>query len=184
MTGTLSDFSVNWDGTQNITVTINEDFSESYDELKDKDISIEIKKYSQKRSLDANNYLWHLCSLVAQKSSKFSKDGKEDVYREAIRAKGVFEPLMIRQDAVERFVNRWTEKGSGWFVDLIDDYKSKYKVVHAYYGSSTYTSLEMSRIIDYVVLLAEDLGIQTITPKEKERMLGSWAKKHDEKVVA
>ena len=34
MTGRLKDLTVNRDGTQNVTVTISEDFSEAFDELK------------------------------------------------------------------------------------------------------------------------------------------------------
>lgn len=181
MVGKLSGLTLNRDGTQNITVTVNADFAREYDELKEKQIEVTIKKASLRRSQDANNFLWHLCSEIAQRSSKYSKDGKEDVYREAIRAKGVYEPLMIRKDAVDRFVSRWREKGSGWFADVIDEYKSQYKIVHAYYGSSTYTAAEMSRIIDYVVLTAEDLGIPTITPKELEKLLGKWDVKQNKK---
>lgn len=181
MIGTLSGLTLNRDGTQNITVTVNTDFSVEYDALKDKEINVEIKKYSKRRSLDANAYLWYLCSEVAKRSSKFSDDGKEDVYREAIRAKGEFEPLLVRTDAVEKFQSRWSDKGAGWFADVMDDYKDRYKIVHAYYGSSTYDSLSMSRIIDYVIMKAEDLGISTITPKEKEKLLGKWAVRNEKK---
>ena len=177
MIGKLKDLTMNRDGTQNITVTISEDFREAFDELKDKDIKIEIKKYSERRSLNANSYLWALCSEIAKKVSKVSKDGKLEIYKDAIRAKGEFEPLLIREEAVEIFVSRWSDKGDGWFVDIIDDYKPGYKVIHAYYGSSTYDSLSMSRIIDYVVMLAEEQGIPTITENEKEKLLTLWNKK-------
>ena len=106
MTGKLSGLTMNRDGSQNITVTVEADFSSDYDALKDKDVTITIKKFSRRRSLDANNYLWHLCSEIAKRSSKFSKDGKVDVYREAIRAKGEYEPLLVRMDALERFQSR------------------------------------------------------------------------------
>ena len=183
MTGTLSGLTLNRDGTQNVTITINADFSEQYDMLKDKTIDVDIKKASVRRSLDANGFLWHLCSEIAKKSSKYSNDGKVDVYKEAIRAKGEWEPLLIKKEAIDKFINRWADKGTGWFAEVIDDYKENYKIIHAYYGSSTYDSLAMSHIIDYVVNIANDLGIPTLTPKEKERLLGRWADKHDEKVV-
>lgn len=179
MTGRLSGLTLNRDGSQNVVITVNADFSSDYDNLKDCDVSVEIKKFSKKRSLDANNFLWHLCSEIAKRSSKFSNASKIDIYKEAIRAKGEFEPLLIRMDAVERFKNRWADKGDGWFADIIDDYKTNYKIVHAYYGSSTYTSAAMSRLIDYVVAEAEELGIPTITDKERDRMLSQWGLKHD-----
>ena len=177
MIGKLSGLTLNRDGSQNITVTVEADFTSDYEALKEKEVEVTIKKASVKRSLDANNFFWHLCSEIAQRSSKFSNDGKVDVYREAIRAKGEYEPLLIRKDALERFINRWKDKGDGWFADVMDDYKTNYKIVHAYYGSSTYDSASMSKIIDYVVHMAEDLGIPTITEKEKEKLLGRWEEK-------
>lgn len=182
MIGRLKDFTINIDGSQNITMTVEADFREAYDELKDKELEITIKKASHRRSLDANNFFWHLCSEIAKKTSKYSKASKEDIYREAIRAKGEYEPLLLREDAVERFVNRWADKGSGWFADVIDDYKERYKIVHAYYGSSTYDTVAMAKIIDYVVLQADDLGIPTITPKELEKLLGRWTIKQEKRM--
>jgi len=191
MTGKLKDLTMNMDKSQNLTITINEDFREEYDKLKDDNITIEIKKLSGRRSMDANAYLWHLCSEIAKATSKYSTDGKNEIYREAIRAKGEFEPLLVREEAVDFFIKRWSEKGTGWFAEVVDDYvdsnyefdnimgdtKEKRKEVHAYYGSSTYDKLSMSRIIDYVVLIANDLGIPTMTEKEAEKLLTAWGKK-------
>ena len=174
---------MNLDGSQNVTVTVNADFREEFDALSKSQVKVEIKKFNPARSMTANDYFWMLCGEIAKRSSKFSKDGKNEIYREAIRAKGEYEPLVIREDAVARFINRWTDKGIGWFVDVVDDYKDKYKVVHAYYGSSTYDSLSMSRIIDYVVMVANDLGISTMTENEKERLIVKWAKKKDDTEV-
>ena len=184
MVGRLSGLTLNRDGSQNITVTIQSDFREKYDELADSDVNVEIKKVSKRRSLEANSYLWVLCDEIAKVSSKYSTDGKNEIYREAVRAKGLWQEVFIRVDAVQKFLNDWAEHGIGWFADVMDEFRGKngdiYKQLHVYSGSSTYSSLEMSRIIDYVVMIANDLGIPTITQKEKERMLGNWAKKKKE----
>ena len=178
MIGKLKDLTMNRDGSQNLTLTIQEDFREMYDKLDGANLNIEIKKASGRRSLEANAYLWHLCSEVAKASSQFAMDSKDDIYREAIRAKGEFEPLLIREDALEKFISRWSDKGTGWFTDIKDTYKDRYKVVHAYYGSSTYDSASMARVIDYVILKAEELGIPTITPAEEDRMLQRWGERY------
>ena len=179
MIGKLKDLTMNRDGTQNIILTVQADFREEFDELAGKDVEVTIKKASRKRSQDANNYFWMLCSEIAKASSKYSTDGKNEVYREAIRAKGEFEVMLMRADVIPRFMLRWSDKGTGWFADVIDDYRKDYKIVHAYYGSSTYDSVSMGHIIDYVVLIAQDLGIPTITSKEKERILELWGKKNN-----
>lgn len=192
MTGKLKDLTLNIDGSQNLTVTIHEDYREAFDSLKDNDINIEIKKASKRRSMDANNYFWHICGEIAKVSSKYSTDGKNDVYRDAIRAQGEYASLVIREDAIPTFTHRWSEKGTGWFSEIIDDYymptdeysdvmgdTQTYKIVHAYYGSSTYDTASMSRIIDYVVHIATDLGIPTITDNEYEKLLSAWTRKKE-----
>lgn len=187
MIGKLSGLTMNRDGSQNITVTVEADFTNEYDELKDKEINVEIKKHSTKRTIEANSYLWLLCDEISKVSSKYTTDGKNEIYREAIRSKGKWNEVYIREDAVDTFIRDWAEHGIGWFVDIIDEFHNKkgelFKQLHVYSGTSTYTSYEMSKVIDYVIMIAEDLGISTITPKEKEKLLGKWALKHEKKVV-
>ena len=44
-----------------------EDFREAYEELKGcEKLSLEIKRYRRKRSLDANAYYWVLCTKLAK----------------------------------------------------------------------------------------------------------------------
>ena len=46
-----------------------------------------------------------------------------------------------------------------------------------YYGSSTYDTVEMSRLIDYLKQDAENMGIPIpVSKEEEERMLASWGK--------
>ena len=41
MKGKLRDLTVNRDGTQNVTVTVTDDFSKAFDALKDQEITVE-----------------------------------------------------------------------------------------------------------------------------------------------
>ena len=68
MEGRLTGFSLTPDGdAQNITVTVTADFRESYDELKDTAVEIQIKKARKHRSLEANAYAWVLIDQIAAK---------------------------------------------------------------------------------------------------------------------
>lgn len=101
---------------------------------------------------------------------------KEDVYRKAIRDVGEYEPLPIKAEAVDLFQRRWAEKGTGWFADVIDDSKIPgYKLVFAYYGSSTYDTAAMSRLLDYIVQDARNMGLSIPSSKEQEEMLNAWS---------
>lgn len=173
MEGRLTGFSLNRDGSQNVTVTVAGDFAETYDSLKDETVSVEIKKATKKRSKDANAMCWALCHDIG--NAMQPPVPKEEVYRQAIRDVGEYEPLPIRADAVETFQQRWASKGVGWFAEVIDDSKLPgYKLVFAYYGSSTYSTTTMSKVIDLLVQDARNMGVQIPASKEQEEALAAW----------
>lgn len=180
MIGKLSGLTLNRDGTQNITVTVSADFSSEYDELKDKDINIEIKKYSKRRSLDANAYCWTLIDKIAEKT----KEKKTDVYRHAIKEiGGVSTIICVKDIAADSLCRGWSEHGTGWMTE-----KTKSKIpgctnVTLWYGSSVYDSRQMAALIDSLIQEAEGQGITTITEKEKEQLLGKWTVKQEKKMV-
>lgn len=174
MVGKLSGLTLNRDGTQNITVTVNADFAREYDELKDCDINVEIKKYSKRRSLDANAYAWLIIDKIAEKT----KIKKTEVYRNAIREiGGVSATVCLIDEAVDYFCRGWTDRGSGWMVEKVKSKIPGCTNVTVWYGSSVYNSKQMSDLIDSLIQDAEALGIPTMPDKEVERLLGQWAKK-------
>lgn len=178
MIGKLSGFNYNSDGTQNITITVSEDFSTEYDELKENDINVEIKKYSKRRSLDANAYCWTLIDKITEKT----KEKKSDVYRHAIKEiGGVSTIICVRDIAVDSLCRGWAEHGTGWMTE-----KTKSKIpgctnVTLWYGSSVYDTRQMSALIDSLIQEAESLGIPTITEREKESLIGKWSEKSEKK---
>lgn len=142
--------------------------------LKDLDLDIKVDKHRKKRSLDANKYFWLLCT----KLSDVLNTPKEDIYRSYIKAVGDYTPLPIKEKAVEEFKRKWGSKGEGWFAEVIDDSKLPgYKLVFAYYGSSTYDTKRMSRIIDMAVQDCKDQGIETLTPDQLKEMMSAWERK-------
>lgn len=176
MEGRLTGFSLNRDGSQNVTVTVAADFAEEYDRLKDVPVSVEIRKASKKRSRDANAMCWAMCSDIG--NALKPPLPKEEVYRKAIREVGEYEPLPIKAEAVETFQSRWAAKGTGWFAEVIDDSKLPgYKLVFAYYGSSTYDTATMSRLIDYLVEDAREMGLAIPASKEQEEVLKMWGER-------
>lgn len=164
MIGKLRDLSFNSDRTQNITVTVGGDFRTEFDRLKDAQVEVTIKPHKHKRSISANDFLWAICTEIGHALKPPLP--KEEVYRKAIRDVGEYEPLPIKEEAVETFQSRWASKGVGWFADVIDDSKLKgYKLIFAYYGSSTYDTKAMSRLIDYLLDDAEQMGITIEKPE-------------------
>lgn len=142
----------------------------------DKKYNIELKLHRERRSLTANSYCWVLCQKIAEELSKNGVyTSREDVYRQAIKGCQAFTPLPIKVDAVERFMEIWQSNGIGWIVEDVGNSKiNGYKVVHAYYGSSTYDTKEMARLIDCLVSEATALGIETKTEEEVNSLLEEW----------
>lgn len=149
-----------------LSLKINEkrDLLEGYDELFSKEkISIELKPFKEKRSLNANAYLWKLIGELAAVLNL----GNEEVYRHYIRDMGVYEIIPVRSDAVERFCVAWRREGIGWLAEPMRDSKLVgYVNVMCFYGSSVYDKSEFSRILNQVVEDCKIQGIQT-EPQEK-----------------
>ena len=144
--------------------------------LTDRQYVVTVKEYKPKRSLDANSYMW----VIADKIAKAMHDGKttkEDVYRHAIREVGEWEDKPIPSDDVEKHIKMWGMIGEGWFSEERRDSKLPgHKVVRDYYGSHIYDTVSMSRLIDYIVEEAKELGIPTETPDEIARLKAAWGK--------
>ena len=115
--------------------------------------------------------MWVLCDKIAQKINST----KEEVYRDAIRNVGVFEIVPIRKDAVERFIDNWKHNGVGWVCETLGESKLEgYDKIVTYYGSSTYNTKEMSRLVDYIVEEAKEQGIEVLPPNELQSMKEAW----------
>lgn len=139
-----------------------------------KKITVEIKQYRQKRTLTANAYMWLLCDRIA---AAIDSD-KDEVYRAAIKKRAPFESLRVRKEAAPRLCESWESKGIGWVAEKAGE-DMRFEYVNLYYGSSSFTTEEMARVIDWLVDEAQGLGIDTRTPQETAAMLEEWRQEHD-----
>ena len=175
MTGEIKDISIDYlTNKPQIILTLNERESLlSLEKLKGDKLSIEIKKWRKKRSLDANSYCWVLCDRIAKELSKESIVTKEQIYKDAISQVGTFEPMIIEEKAYDNFKRIWEKQGLGFIVQEVTR-KDKCVKVHCYYGSSTYDTKEMSLLIEIIVDLAKSLDIEAKPKEEIESLLRSW----------
>jgi hypothetical protein len=166
------------DGRQVLSLTlIGTDFRDQWDALKDVELDLTLKKHREKRSRNANAYMWVLCEAIAQNQGIT----KVEVYRKQIREVGVCEVLTIREDALQRFAEAWCERGLGWFVDIADDAPDG-KQVLAYYGTSCYTTTELSRVINGLVEDCRALGIETATPEELSLLMEAYEEHRSKRI--
>ena len=132
----------------------------------------EIKKHRKKRSKNANDYLWELLTQMSQAlASSHLYVSKEEIYRKHIKIAGRCDYVAVPERAVDSLIKGWDEKGIGWFAEVVDFIPGKEidgcKKVCLYYGSSTYDTAEMSRLLGSVIQEAQDMGIETLTESER-----------------
>lgn len=139
----------------------------------DKSKKYEVKEHKEKRSLDANAYMWTLISKLQEKLNV----PKEVIYKDAIKNIGPYEVIPVKNEAIDRFIEAWSHNGLGWICETTKSKLEGFTNVIAYYGSSTYTTKEMSRLIDLIIQECQQQDIETKTPEEVESLLESWNKK-------
>lgn len=128
----------------------------------------ELKPYKQKRSLSANAYAWVLCDKLADKL----RTTKEEIYRQAVSHVGVFEEIKVTSpEAGKRFKRVWQQNGLGWLTKTIDE-----TTILAYYGSSTYDTKQMHRLVDYLQEECAEQNIEVRPQWEVDAMLKEWGK--------
>lgn len=180
LTGNIKGLNIDFaSGKAMLTLEINEKWAvkQAYDDLISAEkLSIQIDKYRDKRTLEANRYMWKLCGELAEKlSDDKTKHTKESVYRKAIKEIGVWADDEIEPDKVQWRRTAWEQIGTGWITERVDFTADGSKeIIRFYYGSSRYNKKQMSRLIDNIVQDCEALGIQTKTPDEIERLKSLW----------
>lgn len=136
-----------------------------------KKYDVVIKEHRNKRSLDANAYCWVLIDRLAATLNI----SKEEIYRSTIKNIGGNNTTICVQDkAVDKLIEGWSKNGIGWVTDTMPSKIDGCTNVTLYYGSSTYDTKQMSRLIDLIVQECKEQGIETMTPAELERLKGEW----------
>ena len=176
--GILQDISIDYKTNKpKITLLLEQrDSISSLEDIKDDKLSIEIKKYRKPRSLDANKFFWKLLQEVCDYKDI---DAIED-YKRRVKELGIFKQFKIMTQDVKTFKKLWTDRGIAWFCEIADtEYigDTEFKIINAYYGSSSFNSKQMARLIDGVVQDCKVYGIETKSQKEIDSLLESWDKK-------
>ncbi len=137
----------------------------------DKEYVISVEKVKKRRSLNANAYFWVLCDKMAEATNV----SKTDIYLSYVKnIGGNNETVCVVEKAVDKLKQGWEHNGLGWAVDVIDSKIKGCKNVILYYGSSTYDTKQMSRLINFAVQDCKALGIETMTPQELSLLLEGW----------
>lgn len=131
----------------------------------DRQKMFEIKVHREKRSLDANAYLWVLIGKIADAV----RANKDDIYVLMLKRYGQREMVSVRSDVdVSGFFKYFEKRGTS----VLNGKEFAHYFV--FKGSSEYDSREMSVLIDGVVSEAKELDIETLPPDEVARLKAMW----------
>lgn len=150
---------------------------EGLKDLFDKVLDISIKVHHDKRSLNANNYLWAL----VEKMAVALKTSKDEVYRTLLDRYGYLYKdddgritLTVKADfdigAIIKYPKLYTQDPTG-----------KWKVYFAIRGTSEYDTAEMAYFLDMVIEEAKELEIETATPAEVAKMVELWGAEREKR---
>lgn len=135
-----------------------------------KDVLFKITQIKKKRSLDANAYAWVLCQKIAE----VLQTSKDEVYERMIQRYSTFDMdeggyitvTMLQRVPVEKLGGHWRMIGTH------DGFNSYIRLK----GSSEMDPKEMNHLITGIVSEAQELGIETMTQRELQRMEELYAK--------
>ena len=176
-TGSLKGPSIDFDtGKIILPIKINEDVRKDIQKYMDvPNLDIEIKVHRERRSLDANAYFHVLVGKIAEaitisktrcKNILIGRYGQPEILDDGnfaiLKSNIPYEKMLENEFLHVVAVGCRHENGQ----EIIF-----YKVMR---GSHTYNTYEMSKLIDGTVADAKELGIETMTPKELERMVKAW----------
>ena len=174
-TGTIKDINIDYKTHKaKISLLLDTKQLDVVEELKNEGkLNIGLKKYRKKRSNDANAYAW---ALLGELQDALNVP-KEEIYRDLIRNIGSYEIVPVKNEAVEKFRQAWSKNGLGWITETMKSKLEGFTNVITYYGSSTYDTKEMTRLLDSIIQECKSQNIETKPQAEIDSLLKEWDKK-------
>ena len=142
-------------GDLEITFAVSDYNSKANTEELEKELySLEIKKPRSKRSLNQNNYLWSLVHELALKMGEDDMDVYIKLLNETKAKYEILKVLAIAENDLKKCFR---------VVKLIKyDTNKDYAYFQCYYGSSTFSSEEMNKLLDTTISWCNELNIPTL----------------------
>ena len=125
-----------------------------------------------KRSLSANAYYHVLCQKVAEKTNQSITEVKNQTISDYGQTDIDMGTIILRDDIDWRKI-QGLHLHPTMATRVLDNGKL-YRVYYVMRGSHTYNGKEMNRLIEGMVQEAKAVGVETLTPRELEEMIGRW----------
>jgi hypothetical protein len=137
--------------------------------MKERLYDAELKEHRERRSLDANALFWKAASLIAEHIDS----DKDSVYLKLLSRYGVFTHVIVKEEAVPQFKHEYRlceELGT-----VTVNGKTGIQL-RCYFGSSTYDTKQMSRLIDGALSELKEMGIDFVPYDDISKAKEEWEK--------
>lgn len=128
---------------------------------KDKELDITIVRHSKKRGLAANAMLWACLGEIAAAA----RTDNWSTYLYMLERYGKYSTILIKAEALPDLRRVWRE------TRVVGEREDGMVEVLCFYGSSTYTTEEFSRLLDGVVSDMKELGLTPPPSREMQAAL-------------
>lgn len=129
-------------------------------------INEDVEVKHKKRSKNANAYFWE---LLQQLCEEMNIDVISE-YKNRVKELGIFRQWEIDNKNAPTFIKVWENNGIAWFCEVVEEIEGKC-IINAYYGSSSFSSKQMTRLIDNLVQDCRSVGIKTLEDYEIEDLI-------------
>lgn len=168
----LVDISKDWKTNKfRLTFELDSFLPNMADTIRDVCLRLSVKKWKEKRSLDANALLWHCIGEIA----KTIRADKWEVYLKLLREYGQYTYICVHPRAVEAVKKQWREVEEIGEININGTTSIQ---LLCYFGSSTYDTHEFSVLLDGTIQEMRNLEIPTPADEQIERSLQEWKKKY------
>lgn len=132
------------------------------------ELVLEVKKFNAKRSINANNYFWQLCTDIANALGTT----KEAVYMLQLSRYGYFIDIEIETAYIGQIRSQFR---------YVEEYEQRFfegetekAHLRCYIGSSQYDKEQMQILISGTVEDAKQIGVSTWDEEELQMLIREW----------
>lgn len=144
---------------------------------KNKLYQLEVKEHRKKRTQDANQKLWALINEM----STILKLTPEEIYQGYIPDVGNnYRVFPVKPEDINQTAEEWCHGHLGRMVEDMGQCRiwelREYHNLKCYKGSSEYDTATFSRLLDLVIQDCRQLGIETMSERERSLLMDEWEK--------
>jgi len=167
----LVDISKDWiTGKFRLTFELDNFLPNMVDAIKDVCLRLSVKKWKEKRSLDANAYMWVLLTKMAY----VLKTTPNEMHDEMLNRYGIPDEDDDGYISIALRSRIDISRIDGYWKLYKESRDGKWKYYYRLKGTSEMDTAEMSWFLQQVIEEAEELGIETATPDQIREMEALW----------